>query len=163
MNIKLPPAWQEYWRLLGSREKRLVLGAAAVVAVALLWWIALAPALRVLHAAGTQHALLDSQLQQMQMLANQAQALQSQPAMNADEALRALELSIRQKLGATTQFTVTGERVTVTLKSVSADALAQWLTQARVNARARPVEARLTRTAAGWEGTLVLNLAAARS
>ena len=43
--------------------------------------------------------------------------------------------------------------------SLSPDALAQWLVQARLNARALPSEARLVRSAAGtWDGTLVLNL-----
>jgi general secretion pathway protein M len=47
----------------------------------------------------------------------------------------------------------------VTLTGTGADALAQWLTQARVNARALPGEAHLSRNAAGmWEGTLVLTL-----
>jgi general secretion pathway protein M len=52
-----------------------------------------------------------------------------------------------------------GERVTVTLLGTAADALAEWLTQARVNARALPSEARLVRNASGlWEGTVVLTL-----
>ena len=47
----------------------------------------------------------------------------------------------------------------VTLAGVPPDALAQWLAQARINARAVPGEARLQRNAAGqWDGTLVLNL-----
>ena len=37
--------------------------------------------------------------------------------------------------------------------------VAQWLAQARINARALPGEARLNRTAAGlWDGTVVLTL-----
>ena len=56
-------------------------------------------------------------------------------------------------------MTVMGERVTVTLKGVSADALAQWLVQARLNARALPSEAHWVRSGPGtWDGTLVLNL-----
>ena len=51
---------------------------------------------------------------------------------------------------------------TFTLRTAAApDTLAQWLTQARVNARALPAEARLTRNAAGqWDGTLVMSLPA---
>jgi general secretion pathway protein M len=49
--------------------------------------------------------------------------------------------------------------VTVTLAGTQADALAQWLTQARLNARALPREAQLSRNPAGlWEGTLQLTL-----
>ena len=56
-------------------------------------------------------------------------------------------------------MSVVGERVTVTLKAASADALAQWLVQVRLNVRTTPTEARLVRNAAGtWDGVLVLTL-----
>jgi general secretion pathway protein M len=49
--------------------------------------------------------------------------------------------------------------VTITLNGTAPDALGQWLTQARTNARVLPAEARLTRDAAGlWNGSLVLAL-----
>ena len=71
----------------------------------------------------------------------------------------ALEASIKQSLGTSARTLIAGERVTVTLAGTAPDALAQWLTQARVNARALPGEARLYRNSAGlWEGTLVLTL-----
>ena len=69
---------------------------------------------------------------------------------------------MRQRLGTSARLVVAGERVTITLTGTPPDALAQWLTQARVNARALPGEARLSRNSAGlWEGTLVLTLPAA--
>ena len=50
-------------------------------------------------------------------------------------------------------------RQSITLTGVAPDAFAQWLSQARVNARAAPTEAHLTRNGAGlWEGNLVLAL-----
>ncbi|WP_225981021.1 type II secretion system protein GspM, partial [Paracidovorax avenae] len=54
------------WKTLAPREQSLVLAAGTVVAVALLWWVALAPALRTLREAPAQHAALDAQLQRMQ-------------------------------------------------------------------------------------------------
>ena len=39
------------WAALAARERRLILGATAVVALALLWALALAPALATLRAA----------------------------------------------------------------------------------------------------------------
>ncbi|HYF43783.1 MAG TPA: type II secretion system protein M, partial [Ramlibacter sp.] len=61
--------------------------------------------------------------------------------------------------GTTARMAVAGDRVTLTLAATPADALAQWLTQARVNARALPTEARLNHNPAGaWDGTLVLSL-----
>lgn len=147
------------WDGLALREKALVGVAAALVGLALVWWLALAPALGTLRAAEGQHRELDAQLQHMLRLKAQAQAMQAQPRQTHDEALRLLELAIRQQLGASARYAIAGERVNVTLTGASSDALAQWLTQARVNARALPGEVRLTRNAAGlWDGTLVLTL-----
>jgi general secretion pathway protein M len=147
------------WEALPGREKMMVAAASAVVAAALVWWIALGPAVGVLHSAEEQHRTLDTQLQHMRALQQQAQALQAQPKQTHDEALRRLELSVRQRLGTTARMTVVGERVNVTLTGTAPDALAQWITQARVDARALPSEARLSRNTAGmWEGTLVLSL-----
>ena len=104
-----------------------------------------------------------------QALQAQAKTLQAQPKLSYDDALRALESSVKQGLGPTARLQVAGERATVTLKGVSADALAQWLTQSRVNARAAPTEARLVRnaavsgptpsaSAATWDGSVVMTL-----
>lgn len=158
--MKLPALLQVRWNSLPRREQRLVLVALALLLVALLWWVGLAPALATLRSADKQHQLLAVQLQQMQRLQAQAKTLQAQPRLALLEARRLLEASVKP-LGATAQLVVAGERVTVTLRGASADALAQWLTQARLNARAVPSEARLVRSAAGtWDGTLVLTLSA---
>jgi general secretion pathway protein M len=149
------------WQALAPREQALVAAAAALVALALLWWIALAPALGTLRSAEEQHRALDQQLQQMRRLQAQAKAMQSQPRLGQEEALRQLEAAIRQQLGLSARYAIAGERVTVTLTNAPAAALAQWLSQVRTNARALPGEARLTRNAAGgWDGTLVLTLPA---
>lgn len=154
-------AVQARWAALAPREKTLVAAAAAVVGAALLWWVALAPALATLRAAPELHRSLDAQLQHMQTLQAQAQALQAQPRQGYDEALRALEQTIRQRFGTTARYSIAADRVTITLTAAAPETLAQWLTQARVNARALPAEARLTRNAAGqWDGTLVMSLPA---
>jgi general secretion pathway protein M len=149
------------WTGLAPRERALVGGAGALVAIALLWWLALAPALGTLRSAEAQHRTLDNQLQHMRRLQAQAKAMQAQPRQNQDEAMRQLEAAIRQQLGVSARYSIAGERVTITLANTPAPALAQWLTQVRTNARAIPGEARLTRNAAGgWDGTLVLTLPA---
>ncbi len=177
--MMLPPALQARWDALAGRERLLLLLAATVVMAAALWWLALAPALATLRAADAQHRLLDAQLQQMQSLQAQATALQAQPKLGFDDAQRTLDALLKQKLGASAQMSVIGDRASVTLKGANADALAQWLTQARINARAVPSEVRLVRSAmpspgsavpgsasaaaggnAVWDGTLVLNLPA---
>lgn len=173
------------WATLEVRERRMVQAAAALVALALLWWIALAPALRTLSAASAEHAQLDAQLQQMATLQARAKALQSQPRLNRDDAMRALETSVREGLGASNaQLMASGGdgAATVSLRAAPAANLAQWLGQARGNAHAVPREVHLTRAPASspasssapaakdapktpqvrWDGTVVMALPAAR-
>jgi general secretion pathway protein M len=151
--------WLARWQGLAPREKALVAGTAALVAALLVWLALLGPAVGVLRTAEEQHRALDAQLQRMRALQLQAQTLQSQPKQNQDEAARQLELSVRERLGTSARLMVSGERATVTLSGTPPDALAQWLTQARVNARALPGEAHLYRNSGGlWEGSLVMTL-----
>lgn len=172
------------WQAMTVRERWLTGAALVLVAAAVLWWVALAPALRVLRTAPAAIGQTESQLQRMQAMAAQARELRAQARPGADEALRVLEQSARARLGSGSQLTVSGERATVVLKAVPADALAAWLAQVREGARALPVEARLQRvapppgagaTASGtpagtpagtppaasavWDGTIVLQLA----
>ena len=151
------------WTQLAPREQQLVAGAAGLVVAAIVWWLLLAPALGVVRSAEAQHRALDTQLQRMRGLQAQAVALQSQPRQTVDEASRQLEATVKDKFGTNARMTIAGERVTIALTGASPEALGQWLIQARTNARALPVEARLTRNAASrWDGTLVLALPAAR-
>jgi general secretion pathway protein M len=150
--------WQIRWRAVPAREQRLALLALLATSLALLWWLALAPALAVLRAAPAQHRAQDGQLQQMLGLQAQAKALQAQPVLPVDQTRLALEAALKP-LGPGAQMAVQVDRATVTLKAVPAAALAQWLATARQNAHAAPMEAHLVRNPAGsWDGTLVLNL-----
>ncbi|WP_236610641.1 type II secretion system protein GspM [Verminephrobacter aporrectodeae] len=166
---------QELWKALAPREQGLVLAAAGLLALALLWWLALAPALTTLRAAPARHATLDAQLQRMHSLQAEAQELQAAPQPPPGDAVGALRTALVQRLGNTARLDVVGEHVTVTLQGAHAEPLAQWLAQARSNAHTTPLEARLTRSAAApegaaadpanrsaprWDGTLLLALPA---
>ena len=147
------------FKALAPREQMMVLVAAVVVTVAIERLVAIGPALSTLRSADLQRRVLDTQLQRMAGLKAQAQAMQAQPKGNRDEAMRQLEQSVRQRLGTSGRMVIAGDRVTVTLAGTPADALAQWLSQARTAAHALPGEAHLTRNASGlWDGTLVLIL-----
>ncbi|WHZ12701.1 MAG: hypothetical protein OJF60_003142 [Burkholderiaceae bacterium] len=150
------------WETLAPRERMLVRGALGLIGVALLWAWLLAPALHTLRGADAEQRQLAQQLEQMKRLQSQAQALKSQPKLARDEALRALQASTAA-LGSGAQLTLVGGRATVTFKGVSAETLVAWLTQARINARALPTDARLSRDGgatgdARWGGTVVLSL-----
>lgn len=172
------------WAAMAPRERRMVRIAAVLVVLALLWWVALGPALRTLAAAPAEHARLDAELQKMSTLQARAKTLQALPRANRDDALRALDTSVRESLGPGAQLLSagSGDAANVTLRGASADALAQWLAQARANARAVPREAHLSRSvtappspapppparagakadpAVRWEGNLVMTLPAA--
>ena len=153
------------WARLDARERRLVSLATTVVVLALVWWIGLAPAISTLRVAGEQRHELEAQAQQMQRLQGEAERLKALPKLGQAEALKALETAIQQRLGSGGKMSVVGGRATITLKEVPAEALADYLSDARANARATPVEARLTRapgsapgTPVRWNGTLSLSL-----
>lgn len=163
------------WAALAPRERGMLGLAVGLVALALLWWIALAPAIKTLAGAREEHAKLDAQLLKMTTLQAQAKTLQALPRANRAEAVKALEDGVRANLGAAAQLQQQGgsEGVNLQLRGVPADALAQWLAQARGNARAVPREVHLTRSAsaepapadgakARWDGTLVMSLPGAR-
>ena len=91
-----------------------------------------------------------------------AESLKALPRIGANEALKALEASVKIRLGNAGRLAVAGNRATVTLTNAGAADLAAWLQDARVNARAVPTDARLTRSgppdAPQWSGTLSLAL-----
>jgi general secretion pathway protein M len=147
-----------YWRQLKLSERRLILAAFWLMAAALLWWLAIAPAIKTIKEAPAQHSTLDAQLQNMRALSAEAKNLKNQPKLGLDEAQKALQNAVTQRFGTTAQLNLTGERANVTLKNASPQELALWLTQARVNARALPSEAKLNRNGDVWDGTLVLTL-----
>lgn len=147
-----------YWRQLKMSERRLILAAFWVILVALMWLLAIAPALKILKDAPEQHRALDAKLQSMRALSIEAKTLQSQPKLGLDEAQKALQSTVSQRFGSAAQLNLSGERATLTLKNANPQELAQWLTQSRVNARALPSEAKLNKIGDGWDGTLVLNL-----
>ena len=160
-------ALRQHWASLAPREQTLVLAAATVLGLALLWSLLLAPALAQLRASPARHAALDAQLQQMQALQAQALHLKDIPRPTGNETLPVLWRSLGQQLSAGTQMSTTGDRAAITLKNVPPEALAQWLAQVRSTTRAVPTEARLMRNTAStggasppapWNGTLTLAL-----
>ena len=148
-----------WWQGLAARERQLLAWAAALLAVAVLWWVALQPALRTLAQAPAEHERLDAQLQQMQRDAAEAQQLRALPPLPPEQAAAALRAAT-DRLGTKARLLLQGERATVTFTGVGSGALRDWLGEARAGARARPVEANLTRGPEGFNGSVILALGA---
>ena len=165
--MKMPtafsPLW-ERWTAASPREQRAMRSAGVLVSLALVWWLLVAPPLRTFSQGPAEQRKLEVQSRKMENLRTQAVALQALPRISRDDAVRALDTSIKQQLGASAQLNVIGDSATVTLRNTPANALAQWLPQARMNARAIPSEARLMRSntnptgQAVWTGTIVMRL-----
>lgn len=158
------PAWRQAatqrWLSLGERERVMVALAGAVLALSLLWWVGLAPALRSLREAPAQIEALDMQLQEMRRLAAETRDLRALPAIPAAQAQAALAAAA-QRLGDKARLTPQGERSVLQVTHLSGEQLGAWLAEVRVSARARVVEAQLVRTPQGdYAGSLVLALGA---
>lgn len=144
-----------WWRALAEKERRLIVLAGVVLAVGAVWMWAVQPALRTLARAPAQLDALELQFQTMQGLAAEAQQLRAMPPVAPDQAAAALKAAT-ERLGDRGKLQLQGERAVLTLKGVGTAALRDWLVEARAGARARPVEATLTRVDQGYSGTLVV-------
>ncbi|MDT7837597.1 type II secretion system protein GspM [Aquabacterium sp. OR-4] len=155
-------AAQAQWARLAPRERQLVRVAALLVAVALLWFVAIAPAWRTLRELPPQRAALEAQLQQMQAQAREAQALRAVAPVPAEQAQAALEAAA-QRLGPQARLVAQGaQRSVLTLQGADGAQLAAFLGEARAGARARVLEATLSQSAPGrYDGNLILAVGAA--
>jgi general secretion pathway protein M len=145
------------WTRLESRERRLVQLAAWVLGLFLLWTVALQPAWRTLREAPARLDALDVQLQAMQVLAADVRQLRATPPLPRTQASAALKAAT-DALGSQGRLAEQGDRAVLTLTNASTSDLRRWLAAARAGARARPVDATLTRSEQGLSGTVVVAL-----
>lgn len=127
----------------------------AALGVLLLWLLAVQPALRTLREVPAQIDAVDAQLQAMRALAAETSGLRSATPVSQAQAMAALQAATDQ-LGAKGKLSVQGDRATLTLNAADTESLRSWLELARTAARARPVEAQLSRGPNGYTGTLVV-------
>ena len=145
------------WKALAARERRLVGIAAALVGLALLWFVAVAPAWRVAQSAPARLDQLDTQLQLMQRLAGEARGLRGAPAVNTAQAQAALKAAT-DALGGAGSLVIGGERATITFNNANGTQVSNWLAEARTAARTRPIEATLSRGPQGYSGNVIVAL-----
>jgi general secretion pathway protein M len=151
---------RQRWAALSVRDRRLSALAGAVLGLFITWTLAVQPAWRTLQAAPAQRDALDAQWQAMQRLAAEAKELRGAPPVSIEQSSAALQAAT-ERLGNKGRLSVQGERAVLTLQGASTSQLRDWLAEARSGARARPVEARLTRAAQGYSGTVVVALGGA--
>jgi general secretion pathway protein M len=142
------------------RERRLLTIAGAALLALILWLVAIQPAWRTLKAAPAQIDALELQWQTMQRLAAEARELRGTAPMSLEQSSAALKAATT-RLADNGRLSVQGERAVLTLNNASTAQLREWLAEARSGARARPVEASLSRAAQGYSGTLVVSLGGA--
>ena len=143
----LPQGWQQRWLDLSGRERAGLSLALGLLTLALVWSVGVEPAWRQWQQGQARTQALQTQWQGMQALQAQASALSAQSRVRPEEAVRLLQTSL-STLGPGAVMTVNGDLATVQIKATSAATVSQWLTQARVQAQALPVQARLGRSAA---------------
>lgn len=148
------------WNGRTARERQALSLVALVLGVFIVWIVFVQPALSSLREAPAQLDRLDAQLQQMQRLAAESRELRGTTPVSSSQAAAALKAAT-DRLGSAARITLLGDRATLTLNGASAEALRAWMSEARNAARARPVEAQLTRGPKGYSGNLSVNLAGA--
>lgn len=153
-------AWQPLraaWATRDARERRLLMLAAWVLGLFLLWTVALQPALRTVRDAPARLDALDAQLQQMQALSADVRDLRATPPLPRVQASAALKAA-SERLGERGRLAEQGDRAVLTLSNASAEQLRSWLAEVRGSARARAVDINLTRSDQGLSGTVVVAL-----
>lgn len=153
-------ALSDWWSGRDDRERRLLSLAAVVVGAALVWTVALKPAWTQVTRAPARLNAADAQTLSMQRLAVEARELRGASQVTMAQSVAALK-SASGRLGDTAKLTVQGERAILTVENIDVESLRAWLAEVRSGARARPVEAQLSRGPKGYSGTVTLSLGAA--
>lgn len=157
----LRAAWQTRWTAMAPRERRMATVAAWLAGVTLVVMVGIRPAWRTLDQAPAQLREVEAQVDQMRRLADESAALRQRPPVPPAQAEAALKAAT-DRLGEGARLVLQPDRANLTLTDVSGDALATWLEEVRVGARARPLEASLQQVSLGhYSGTVVLALASA--
>ena len=156
------PKWRSLLQALPDKDRQKIQYLALALFIGLLWFLNIAPALKTYQEAPLQLAQLESQTDTLKSLQAQALALQKAPRMKVQDANALLQQTATDILGNGAKLNLEATRATLTLNSVSANALAQFLTTARKQAHTLPIEAKLQKAKAGeqevWRGTSILSL-----
>ena len=140
---------------LDARERQMVVVIGVALAFLLVWLVLVRPAWNTLDTAPALRAQADAQLLQMTATAIEAKQLRALPPVQASVAEQVLKAAT-EELGGKGKLAVQADRATLSVTGINGEDLRKWLIQARGGARARPIEASLTRAGDGYNGTLVV-------
>jgi general secretion pathway protein M len=146
-----------WWARLSAGERRWVVVGAVVLSLGLVWGLGVAPAWKSLQSAPQRLAALETQNQQMRALASEAKALRATPAIEPAQALAALKVAT-ERLGVGARLSQSGDRAALTFADLNGTALSAWLEEARAGARARPIDAQISRGPKGLSGVITVAL-----
>ena len=145
---------QARWQQLSPRERRLTCVAAVLLAVAVVWWVGLRPAIHTLRQARTQWPVLQAQAAELDALVLESRALgrERRGVMTLEETVAALQDSLRDagvqahgRLGPPSAAQ-TGARQTLTVDRMPVAALLAWLARVPDIARVRVLRLDLARS-----------------
>ena len=142
---------------LDARERQMVVIIGLLLAFLLVWLVFVRPAWKALDDAPALRAQADAELLQMQSIVNEARQLRALPPVPQSVAEQVLKAAT-DALGGKGKLSVQNDRAVLSLNGANGEDIRMWLMQARGGARARPVEASLTRAGDGYNGTLVVAL-----
>ncbi len=146
---------QARYAKLDARERQMVLLIGGLVTFLVVWLLLVRPAWTTLDNAPALRAQADAQLLQMQAISNEAKQLRALPPVPQNVAEQVLKAAT-DELGGKAKLAVQNDRATLTVTGINGEELRKWLLQARGGARARPIEATLTRAGDGYNGTLIV-------
>jgi general secretion pathway protein M len=154
--------WRSLFQDLPDKDRLRIQYVALALLISLLWFFNILPALQTYQQAPLQLAKLEQQSETLKALQLQAMALQKAPRIKAQDASAVLPQIMAGTLGSGAKLNLEATRATLQVTSISAEALAQFLEEARKQAHALPTEAHLQKIKTGtqdmWRGTLILNL-----
>ncbi len=139
-------------------ERRLLTVAAWLAALTVVVMVGVRPAWRTLQTVPAQMQAVEAELAVMRQQADEVQTLRQRPPVPPVQADAALQAATA-RLGAGARLSRQGDRAVLTFQGVPGEALAIWLEEVRVGARARPLEAEWQRGAEGaYQGSVTLAL-----
>lgn len=152
---------QAKWQAMAPRERQLVTVMAWLLGLVLLVMVGVRPALKTLKDTPAQLREVNATLDDMRRQADEVKALRQMPPVPPAQA-EAMLRSATERLGEGARLMMQADRAVVTLNKVSGARVAEWLTEVRSGARARPLEGNFVQTEPGiYSGTITLALSGA--